>query len=114
MTAAFIGIGLVFDNLASAVELPFENQESNAALTETEQLTSLEADEKGGIGQASTAADEEGGLAAETSINGIDDLAPVASENVATAAAVNGDPAITQGQVASNEASHQVQAATQP
>ncbi|MGH1481495.1 MAG: hypothetical protein ACRBM6_22655 [Geminicoccales bacterium] len=105
---------MVFDNLASAVELPFENQESDAALTETEQLTSLEADEKGGIGRASRAADEEGGSAAETSISRIDDLAPVASEGVATAAAVNGDPAIAQGHVTSSEVSHQVQAATQP
>lgn len=51
LTAAVTGSVLVFDNLASAVELPFENKEGNAALTETEQLNSLEADKKGGIGQ---------------------------------------------------------------
>lgn len=79
LTAAFIGGALVFENLTSAAELSSDDQESGA-LTETDRLASLEADDSGDIGQASRTGGEGDQAATEVSSNGIDDLAPAASK----------------------------------
>lgn len=82
LSAALIGGALVFESLANAEELSADDPETDAALSEADQMTLLDADEDHAGATRSLQADGASFARAQDLANGVaEDLAPAASES---------------------------------